>query len=358
MIRSIADNTYPLFLNILAQSTLRLVIAVVVLGMMKNASAARRHSVAAITILALMVLPMLAWKLPEHWRIPLLQHRAQTQVLPMGNIALRQSGTAAASSSQTPANAPVESHTPHYYSNGQDGDWATSLNPDSGYSVAPPVAVITLWAAVCLCLIIRQSIALIRLGLLSRRSSRTGSAAIREILEAFPAAVLVPRRINLIVDPEGLLAAPVTWGLVRPVLLIPQDIESWSESGVAPVLIHEIEHIRRSDWLIQSAAYIACAFYWIHPLAWYLYRTMRLDAEVACDDAVIRAGIPAAHYAEELLAIVEAVKSRRRLSGAIGIFRPNQVTHRTITLYSTPFSHSLRRQHYRLHRRYRRPAEQ
>ena len=51
---------------------------------------------------------------------------------------------------------------------------------------------------------------------------------------------------------------------------------------------HELEHVARGDWATHLAARAALALYWPHPFAWVLWRRLRLEAERACDDAVIR----------------------------------------------------------------------
>ena len=74
-------------------------------------------------------------------------------------------------------------------------------------------------------------------------------------------------------------------------------------------LVHELEHARRFDWPVQILARVTCAFYWFHPLAWVAWRSLRLEAERACDDAVVRSSNNA-DYAEQLVGLA------RRLTGA------------------------------------------
>ena len=94
---------------------------------------------------------------------------------------------------------------------------------------------------------------------------------------------------------------PMTWGLVKPVILLPRDSIAWPRERLQAVLLHELAHVRRRDSLSQTLSLIACALYWPNPLIWIGARTMRRDAEIAADDAVIVSGMKPSAYAGELL---------------------------------------------------------
>jgi hypothetical protein len=65
-------------------------------------------------------------------------------------------------------------------------------------------------------------------------------------------------------------------------------------------LVHELEHVRRGDWTLQIVVRAVCAVWWFQPLVWVLWRQLSLDAERACDDAVI-AKEQDMEYAEQLV---------------------------------------------------------
>jgi hypothetical protein len=100
---------------------------------------------------------------------------------------------------------------------------------------------------------------------------------------------------------------PITWGIVYPVVLLPDDADAWPEERRRFVLVHEMAHVKRLDALTQLAGQIALAFFWFDPLVWIANRRMQLEREHACDDYVLRHGTAPSHYAEELLAMVRAL---------------------------------------------------
>jgi bla regulator protein BlaR1 len=101
---------------------------------------------------------------------------------------------------------------------------------------------------------------------------------------------------------------PLTFGLLRPIILFPADAPTWNGQNVRRAMIHELEHIRRGDFPVHSIARTVSAFYWFHPLVWILWRRLRLAAERACDDAVLSAAEPIA-YASQLVTLAERLSS-------------------------------------------------
>jgi TonB family protein len=142
-----------------------------------------------------------------------------------------------------------------------------------------------------------------------RRVARRGQAGgaedtwqrvLREVREAYG----IGRTVRLVVtDRAGLLA---TFGVVTPTVLVPIEALAWHEERVRAVLLHELAHVRRGDWLVQVLAESARAVFWFNPLFWAACSRLRRESECACDDEVLAAGIRSDRYAEHLLEIARA----------------------------------------------------
>jgi len=129
------------------------------------------------------------------------------------------------------------------------------------------------------------------------------------------------------------VTVPMVWGLFRPVILLPADAEEWSPERQRTVMLHELAHIQRQDWLMQTIAQITCAMYWFNPLIWFAARRMRTEAERACDDHVLNAGYQSTDYAQHLLDIVRNIKGLRSVSRAtVAMARPSKIEGRLQTI--------------------------
>ena len=111
----------------------------------------------------------------------------------------------------------------------------------------------------------------------------------------------VRRKVAIFRGPPATM--PLTWGVRRPAVLIPQEAGEWTESRRRAVLLHELAHVTRFDCLTQTIAAIACAVYWPHPGIWWAAARLRIERELACDDRALLDGVPAHDYAGHLLEI-------------------------------------------------------
>lgn len=140
----------------------------------------------------------------------------------------------------------------------------------------------------------------------SRRIRRDGQPW--RVLDATLPTVTGLRTISVPVLLHGDLSSPVACGLVSPFIAMPPSARGWRDDDVERALVHELAHLRRADMLGHAIARTICALYWFHPLAWTCWRVLRLEAERACDDAVLTTFEPA-DYASQLVRIARGTPS-------------------------------------------------
>lgn len=80
--------------------------------------------------------------------------------------------------------------------------------------------------------------------------------------------------------------APLTFGILRPVILLPDDLPAGSER-FRLVLAHELAHVRRCDCLRKLLLTLCLCVYWWNPLVWCMVLIANRDMELACDEVVL-----------------------------------------------------------------------
>lgn len=104
------------------------------------------------------------------------------------------------------------------------------------------------------------------------------------------------------------VSVPMTWGVFKPVLMLPSACCEWSDEDLRAALEHELAHIRHGDAARRWLATFVCALWWPLPLVWMAAKAWRLEQERACDDAALCSGASAERYAGQLL---DAARSAR-----------------------------------------------
>jgi len=153
-------------------------------------------------------------------------------------------------------------------------------------------------------LLYRLRIGLLRLRELRKRSTMTSSPTWLAQLENARERLGISRRIILRVSAS--VNSPLSFGWLSPQVILPQQALSWPPAVINDVLLHELSHIRRLDWLSMMFAYLVASLYWINPLVWLLLKKLNEEAETACDATVVHAGRDSTDYAQSLLSVARA----------------------------------------------------
>ena len=127
------------------------------------------------------------------------------------------------------------------------------------------------------------------------------------------------------------VASPLTYGMLRPTILLPAAMDGAGDGEIGYVLEHEYIHIKRLDlplkWLLTAAL---CAN-WFNPLVWAMYVLANRDIELSCDEAVVRTfgGSVRSDYALTLIGLEE---NKSRLSPLCNNFSKNAIEERVMSV--------------------------
>lgn len=102
---------------------------------------------------------------------------------------------------------------------------------------------------------------------------------------ALPEEMRLRRRVDIRIC--GGISSPLTYGLVKPVILLPKTFALSNSEQLKYVLTHELTHIKRFDILRKIALIIAVCVQWANPFVWVMFVLFNRDIELVCDDYVI-----------------------------------------------------------------------
>ena len=304
---------YAILAGIAVKATVVLGLAWFTAVLLRGRSAAARHLVWTVAAVAVLALPLLTIGLPV-LRLP-----AMTGLLlpsaPMftsGNSTAGPAAVPGATVDNKSALVPVKA-SPGYV------DWRIWL--------------MALWALGSAASFARMLAACTAIRTI-RRSARPWSdegistALARALRIEHPVDVL---EFNLPKSSPGVHSAnmPMTFGVLRPFILIPANAAAWTAERRRVVLLHELAHVRRGDVATHLLARTAWCLYWWNPLAWMAWRSFVKERERAADDLVLSAGACASEYAGHLLEIARSMQVSPELEcAAVAMVRRSQLEER------------------------------
>lgn len=102
------------------------------------------------------------------------------------------------------------------------------------------------------------------------------------------------------------ISSPLTFGWIDTIILLPFSIVSnLPETSIKFILLHEIAHIIRHDFIVQIFIELAHRILYFNPMSYILYREINLQRELACDEWVIRQTNNTIDYSKTLYQIAQ-----------------------------------------------------
>ncbi len=130
------------------------------------------------------------------------------------------------------------------------------------------------------------------------------------------------------------ISSPLTYGIFRPVILMPKTTDWEDIQRLQYVLQHEYVHIRRFDMIRKLVAALVLCIHWFNPAVWLMYLVYNRDIELSCDERVIRRFGESSKplYAKALIAMEEKRNSLQPLSNS---FSKNAIEERIKAVMKT-----------------------
>ncbi|HLY27516.1 MAG TPA: extracellular solute-binding protein [Aggregatilineales bacterium] len=309
-----------------AKGTLVILAAFICLALLRRASASIRSWLCSLAVISALGIPLLTLAIPT-WTLPVLPARFQVSnnsvASEKGMDKLFSSGAAPLPGAppSSPGNlsrsAAASSRTTALTAN------ASQTNPLPAGSRLPagpttPSAfqvAIVIWFVGALLVMGRWIIQGARVWWIMRWELVIVDPAWTELCAGLATQMNIHRKIRLILSDK--MDPPFTWGLWHPSILLPADALNWDPAKRRIVLLHELAHIARWDYLTQWLALLCAAANWFNPLVWKLLRHLNIERERACDDLVLVFGTRSTDYATSLLEISRATRTKPAIRAAV-----------------------------------------
>lgn len=222
-----------------------------------------QHAIWALILGAMLTLPFVRWSHPQVVATDHAWHAVETAYIALDN----------------PSAKPIE--TPIAISPAKPGQWQSLSKKISLSTILGMVYVLCVgWMSLKLCL------GYIDLKRLIYKAQDTDDEHYQNLLNRLTQDLNIHRPVVLKISPE--VDGPITTGWRKPIVVLPRDLfETPPTEEIECILIHELAHIRRHDFVVTCLQRLCEAVFFYHPLVWYVSHHVTLHRELACDDWVL-----------------------------------------------------------------------
>lgn len=322
---------FSLLSEYLIKSTLVLSLAIFLAYFCRKQPASLRHFILSISLIGLLVFPILS-TVYSGWETELLPSLTrETKSSSTMNVAVITQN--AKSESIKMDNSREESQnygTRNAIQSTWPGITSTSLWNFLKYSL------LVIWFSGVLFVLVRQIFGLFGAYNLTKEADDLKSSFWRHLLYRFLKVASIKKKVNLYQHKK--VKVPLTWGWIKPVVIMPDESKLWTAEQQESALYHELSHVKRGDFLAIMLARISLGFYWFNPLTWLVYQLMKKEQEKACDELVLKTGIKPSTYAANLLSIRKSMQmSWNPPAAVLGAMGKSQLNDRLLTILKQKF---------------------
>jgi beta-lactamase regulating signal transducer with metallopeptidase domain len=317
-----------LIIEYLIKSSVVLSIAILCSSLLRRRSASLRHFLLSLFLAGLFVFPAFS-VFSSGWHTRLLPNWL---AMKPASRALQEGTAGVASPLMADLNGSVVPDSLDLQGSAEAGP-----NENSGISRFGRISgflALALWSAGLLLLLARLAVGIWGAHRLTREGEPLDDSVWQRLLRRFISAVSLKRKVDL--KSHHQVTIPLTWGFLRPVVIMPDAARVWKEDERSSALFHELSHVKRGDFLVMVLVRLSLAMYWMNPLCWLVYKMLKNEQEKACDELVLKLGIRPSIYAHNLLTFKRSARLTRAPSaaflGVLGMFGRSQLNERMLAI--------------------------
>ncbi|MBD8487941.1 M48 family metalloprotease [Echinicola sp. CAU 1574] len=164
--------------------------------------------------------------------------------------------------------------------------------------------LVNLWLLGALFFLVKLSGSLFDLRNLHKKHNQQVPEQLIKKVNSMIASMEFYRKVKVL--KSQLVNVPITYGIIKPVILIPAGLLlNTSPQQLEAIIAHELAHIKRYDYLINILQHCLEVFFFFHPCFWWINEIVRTERENACDDVVLGMGFSPQELAYGLAEVAE-----------------------------------------------------
>jgi beta-lactamase regulating signal transducer with metallopeptidase domain len=164
--------------------------------------------------------------------------------------------------------------------------------------------IFRIWLIIIVIQLARLSFNLYRLDRLSKSGVINPGSVWAEKLAGFIGALGIERKVELKVS--ALVSSPLVIGFLKPVILLPAGlINELSPGEIELILLHELAHIKRTDFLVNIIIRLIRCLLFFNPAIWWLCKLIEEEREHCCDDIAVQICGDKVNYVRTLVNFAE-----------------------------------------------------
>jgi HEAT repeat protein/beta-lactamase regulating signal transducer with metallopeptidase domain len=326
-----AMTRVPFAVAVLTKGTVLVLLAIGLTRLLTRAPAAARHLVWSLSIAGMLLLPIMAW---SPWQLELPMLATARDALVGTSLAPSVDNSANVAAVPEAADNVLGSAAPPTTNAGAPNLTSLETVPPTTPLVQrlmqPSTMLVALWLTGVVWMFGRLLIGIASVRAMVKHGVPAEGGGWDELIDESRATIGGGAVAGVLISTRA--AMPFTYGLFRPLIVLPASAEDWSADRCRSVLLHELAHVRRRDLLTNAIVQLACVIYWFHPLVWLAARRVRIEAERSCDALVVSTGTRASDYAGDLLEIARTMRSSATGTVALAMARRSDFEGRLLAI--------------------------
>jgi beta-lactamase regulating signal transducer with metallopeptidase domain/peroxiredoxin len=322
---SFSENLVEIQLSLFIKGTILVLVSWTITSLWRRSSSATKHIIWVIIVISLLILPVLSFLLPKH-EIALLTSISDKSLHIIKDITV--------SNSDFPNSQVTEFQVGH----SENSPSLNGFDPDSqnkkvenepeeleaqeiGIKIFSKISniwnapntkiwILLSWLFGILFFGIRYIIGHLTVSRLTKKSRMITNQQLITLADKCSRKLKLKNKIMLCQCEN--IRIPLIKGWRNPKIYLPSGVDCWSKDKQKVILLHELAHIKRYDYLINIISNIVTSIYWFNPCIWLTAHKIYTESEKACDDLVLSNGIKSMDYAKHLVDFAQTIIFTKR----------------------------------------------